>query len=806
MRKIIKLRYFQNKTKIILIAFFSVILSGTLVYACGPYFPVFYHTPQLLSKLTFQEQSLNFSNMDSVNIIIPDDVDVYALFPIYRKLINKPLSEEDKKYLYYVAPDPLYTTSDTEPYYTIYPPTPYELWIKEKNSVDVTNYKTASDCSDSTYITATLALEKRKNTYSKSDTLEWIKNQDKVFSLCSKSIQAPDVITRESKMSWFVSFFKRTTASIVNKVTLLFSNKKEDIAVISQNNATTTEKCNTHACLFDVKYKGMLQEDYEYQQASMSFYESDFNLASKQFESISKTENHPWQMYATYSLGRTYLALGEELKMKEDYNKKAIQQFQILIDRKSYKGISSKILKDLQSHARLTVERILFRNDYNILETTNNSEVMKIVLDEISGAGLPKETKDGSSYTEWVYAMTGTSTESLSKVKNNYKQTKQEVWLVPIIKRISKSDPMFPEISSAIKNLPKTFPAYWTVHYYLIKAYIDGGNKETAKILLSQLPKTPSPVVWNYIEDLHMLTSDTLQDIFKHSVRYSITTDYLAEDRDSNKVKNIVFMDDKAKDLFSFIPLEKQMELFSSNTLLSKNQTELVRLTIFSRAILQDNFFVADTVAKLISENNQEIGSDLYDYLHAKNKEDKKFTSVLFLLKYPGVGLWLYDDIVVKVPYKTLTTAMMWEDNLVNSYKSVSNYSYHRWDYCQPYDFSYNEKTREYDTTMKDYKVSGYDISFIDKIISNKDKILAVQELKKSYKIPPNYFAEVVLGYAKKYPKDVRIPEALATTVKMTKYSTCSNGLTSSYSKDMFDLLHKKYPDSIWTKNTKFHY
>jgi hypothetical protein len=209
-------------------------------------------------------------------------------------------------------------------------------------------------------------------------------------------------------------------------------------------------------------------------------------------------------------------------------------------------------------------------------------------------------------------------------------------------------------------------------------------------------------------------------------------------------------------------------------------------------------------MATLISNHNQTIGNDLREYMNAKNTEDKKFASALFMLKYPGAGLWLYDDAVVKVPYQTLSTAMMWEDNLVTSYKTVSNYDYNRWDYCQPY--KYVEGSDSYETVSTDFREYNYDISFMNVLLSKNEIASAVTQSKFMYVVPPNYFAEMILSYEKNHPKDTRMPEALSLAVKMTKYSTCKNDETSKYSKKMFKLLHDKYPNSVWAKQTTVYY
>ena len=313
------------------------VLSLGIVYACGPYFPVFFHTPQVLSKLTFSEMGLDFSNMDSSEIIIPDDVDIKTLFPIYRKIIGKPLSYQTKKALFYVPPDPVYEYVDIEPGHYIYPPTALELWKKEKDGIVSTpSGELKGACSDSVYMTAIATLKNRRTIYNKSDVLLWINNQESVFALCGYANKPTEVITREKESNWL------TDLSVYVKS---FFKKKEKIADVP----VAQPKCVTRDCLFEVKYKGMLQQDYEYQQAATSFYKTDYDLASRQFKVIAETKDHPWQAYATYSLGRVYLQLGAFLNLTERYDEKAMEQFKILMSKKDFKIVSSNELKGSDS-------------------------------------------------------------------------------------------------------------------------------------------------------------------------------------------------------------------------------------------------------------------------------------------------------------------------------------------------------------------------------------------------------------------------------------------------------------------------
>ena len=65
------------------------------------------------------------------------------------------------------------------------------------------------------------------------------------------------------------------------------------------------------------------------------------------------------------------------------------------------------------------------------------------------------------------------------------------------------------------------------------------------------------------------------------------------------------------------------------------------------------------------------------------------------------------------------------------------------------------------------------------------------------------YFAPAVLDWAKAHPNDPRLPEALHYFVRATRYG-CVDKSIGPYSRKAFDLLHRKYPNSEWTKKTPY--
>jgi hypothetical protein len=67
----------------------------------------------------------------------------------------------------------------------------------------------------------------------------------------------------------------------------------------------------------------------------------------------------------------------------------------------------------------------------------------------------------------------------------------------------------------------------------------------------------------------------------------------------------------------------------------------------------------------------------------------------------------------------------------------------------------------------------------------------------------PNYIVRQVMQWANTHRNDPRVPEALHLAVKTTRFG-CTDKDSPRWSKAAFDLLHRNYPNSPWTKKTPY--
>ena len=91
--------------------------------------------------------------------------------------------------------------------------------------------------------------------------------------------------------------------------------------------------------------------------------------------------------------------------------------------------------------------------------------------------------------------------------------------------------------------------------------------------------------------------------------------------------------------------------------------------------------------------------------------------------------------------------------------------------------------------------------------LSPAEQQQAAEEGKKLSDLPaaPDWLGAQTIAFAQAHPEDPRVPEALHLVVRATRYA-CKDEKTGDFSKQAFDVLHRRYPNNEWTKKTPYWY
>jgi hypothetical protein len=202
------------------------------------------------------------------------------------------------------------------------------------------------------------------------------------------------------------------------------------------------------------------------------------------------------------------------------------------------------------------------------------------------------------------------------------------------------------------------------------------------------------------------------------------------------------------------------------------------------RAAMLDQAVTANRAAMLLATLTPELRELLADYQRAPTSDARKFAAAYLALKYPGLR-----------PFVSIGIGRTTVLGDVDEYRD-------NWWCAEP------------PTTSK---IDYYEGDEDEQKEASAKKIMRAPEFLKSSRADanreaaalqalgtgPNYLAQIVINWANKNPTDKRAPEALHLAVKSTRFG-CTDKDTGRWSKAAFDLLHRKYPNTSWAKETKY--
>jgi hypothetical protein len=204
---------------------------------------------------------------------------------------------------------------------------------------------------------------------------------------------------------------------------------------------------------------------------------------------------------------------------------------------------------------------------------------------------------------------------------------------------------------------------------------------------------------------------------------------------------------------------------------------------VWVRAVLLDNEAVAKELLPELAKAVPELKELLAVYDAEQKPETRKFAAHFIMLKFPGTRPYI-------------------ENNLLRQeeFGKIDSYRDNWW--CS----AYPEEMRaailaEAEPDKPKQPQPEVKLDFLNEAEIKAAK--AEQAKLAQLGTGPNYLTSQVVKWGKTNLQDPRLPEALALAVKTTRYGCVDKG-TLAFSKSAFQLLHKEFSQSEWTKKTPY--
>jgi hypothetical protein len=582
----------------------------------------------------------------------------------------------------------------------------------------------------------------------------------------------------------------------------------------------------------------VVRADRAYQIAAAHFYAGEYVLAQSSFEAIAKDPVSPYRHLAPYLVARALIRRGTLDTGDDQYDSQALAQAELQL----HGILADKNLEDMHEPAQRLLgfvsirlhrqqrfgelettlstggDRKTFRQDLTdylwLLDHPMLSRQVTLPIESPGEpprkAALPNETTrlTGGDMTEWILTFQQTGDAAAQHSVQRWQQTKSLPWLVAAISKVSANDSAAANLSAAAEKIPSDSPAYITVTFHRLRLLQQSGKSDRAREqldqLLAQRGSTLSRSAKNQFAALRMKIATNLRDFLRFAPRVSNDSATYPNSPSgagatSPSAENASHFDaDASVILTEKLPLRLLADAAKSPTLPIASRREVV-IAAWTRGTLLNNEAIAQELVPTLEELVPEIKADLAAYATASDSPSRQFAAVFAMLRNPG--------------FRPLVTAGYARGNLYTigepRFDRIDNLHDNWWCSSAPaaedqfFGQDYYHLFSRLSSPLQEIYPGGKvdDPAFL----TPDDRATAAKEQAELAAQPaaPNWLGKQALDWATNYPDDPRVPEALHLVVRARRYG-CANSSPENYSKLAFTLLHKRYPDSQWTKQTPY--
>jgi len=722
--------------------------------ACGPFF-----TDAIFIFTKHPDFPLEKFAAGKLGVVSPTWARSY-LVVAYRTLSNTPLSDGEAKAVKSLWDDRLnlddhYNDSGNKEWIEarkkVAGATPITEVQSYRNREKPHEYEEFLNCQQDAFHTASATLDERIKKFGadSNQVRDWLAAQDIVFSNCHEGSRIPDATTDQDSL---------------------------------------------------------VRADRAYQIAAANFYATNYDQAKDQFDAIAKDKASPYRIVSPYLAARAMLRKGSFAEKEED-GKPALadaeNRLNAILKDNSLKAAHHDATRLLNlTRVRLHPEEKLHDLAHEILKKDSSADFRQAVWDytalmdkylEVEDEDAKKKTVPSSlssdDLTDWIMTIEQPTDSAAAHAISRWEKTKSVPWLVAALTTANGKQAGVDSLLSAAANVNQSSPAFPSVAFNHARLLKEANRANEARALLDKVLANDraqlSASAINSFLSARMLLAQNLQEFLVNAQRVPAG---FSDDNDGREIPedekeaaqttggNKDFFDLDAANIFNkAMPVAVMKDAALSRTLAPNLRRDVAQAS-FLRAALLDDRATAMAAAPALQELYPQVKEFVGAYERATTPDARRFAAAFLTLKNPGLRPFVSAGV-------GRTTAV--DD--IDSYRD--NY------WCTeppaPVGAPYEENPKPKPVVAPDFLKATQ--------TSAEKQYAALQALGTA----PNFLCRTAIDWADKNPNDPRAPEALHLAVRSTRYG-CTDQETGKWSKAAFDLLHRKYPNTTWAKNTKY--
>lgn len=512
----------------------------------------------------------------------------------------------------------------------------------------------------------------------------------------------------------------------------------------------------------DASFDARLRADRSYQRAAAAFYAGRHAVAEERFKAIAADPASEWSGLAGYLVARSQLRAG-----KLSDSESTLQAVLADATRARWHSSARGLLRYVA--ARLHPEE----REAELAERLFGPELAAPLRQDLvdylwlNPSPRPSRSARSQEFREWLAALRAESESEKQRAVARFLERPSSLARLVAALGVRPFDPAVGErIEQAARQVPPSSPAYLAVSYRRALRLAESGRHADARTLLDGLlaaPDSLSASDRNALRRLRATVAESLPEFVRYMLMPRVGDSFDGmEGPLSHFPPRDPGLDELPPEalyvLNSGVPPQGWAELARTESV-PAHWRRLLTLSGFARAVVDGDEDMARAFAQQASALDPRVAEDLRGYLEAREADERRFAAAWSLLRRPAVG----------------------------------------------YDLGLRfGAPEELDRFRGNWWCGGSDVTVPGS--SYRPRFLGDgPALTRRVPAQPAavFLGDLVLDHARRRPGDARVPEALHGVVRATRFG-CGLGENGRVSRAAFELLHRRYPASEWTRRTPY--
>jgi len=415
--------------------------------------------------------------------------------------------------------------------------------------------------------------------------------------------------------------------------------------------------------------------------------------------------------------------------------------------------------------------------------------------------------------SDWILTFQSKDPNAFTNSVAKWRETRSTAWLLVALAKANKLNRSVASLIREGERIDENSPAFPTIAYHLTRLYVDLNRTNDAvalldKILTTRFDSLPvssqnlllaqrsklARTVGEFLRFAGRKPAAFYQDgrpgrlaDLMHIAKEMYDPSYYEGTREDNdreideRFKQYLPWEDRktfdpgTADIFNWHFSVRALLDASRNSELPDYLRRTLAISAWTRAILLKNEVIEKEASEEVARLVPEMSAAIANYLDAPTRMQRDDEALYILLKFPNLS-----------PYVPSGIPLFSRTDDTEYYFELS------W-WCRPEETEYSEEGNETPKTVSRPQFLGGPTLAAAK--RERAALLAIGNAK-------SYLGKRVLDWARRAPKDPRIPEALYIGVQATssyKYGCGSWEGDDDTRMALEQLLKKKYPQSSWT-------